>query len=135
MGIKVGIILLMVVTSALLQFYYTSNDYTWFMFYLVIAGLFVSFALSFTAIVVLIRLLKRLEDLLAKLNQLLPESDEELIKSIYTNAGTPKKVTLYKNTNYFINIIKLNSIFIRCQRSNADRFLDSFNHWRASLYI
>ena len=33
--------------------------------------------------------------------------DEELIKSIYTNAGTPKKVTLYKNTNYFINIIKL----------------------------
>ena len=107
MGIKVGIILLMVVTSALLQFYYTSNDYTWFMFYLVIAGLFVSFALSFTAIVVLIRLLKRLEDLLAKLNQLLPESDEELIKSIYTNAGTPKKVTLYKNTNYFINIIKL----------------------------
>ena len=67
----------MVVTSALLQFYYTSNDYTWFMFYLVIAGLFVSFALSFTAIVVLIRLLKRLEDLLAKLNQLLPESDEE----------------------------------------------------------
>ena len=46
MGIKVGIILLMVVTSALLQFYYTSNDYTWFMFYLVIAGLFVSFAVK-----------------------------------------------------------------------------------------
>jgi hypothetical protein len=36
----------MVVTSALLQFYYTSNDYRWFMFYLVIAGLFVSFAVK-----------------------------------------------------------------------------------------
>ena len=96
MGIKVGIILLMVVTSALLQFYYTSHDYTWFMLYLVIAGLSVSFALTFTAIVVLIRLLKPLEDLLPKLNQLLPEGDEELIKLIYTNASIPKKVTLSK---------------------------------------
>ena len=122
MGIKVGIILLMVVTSALLQFYYTSNDYTWFMFYLVIAGLFVSFALSFTAIVVLIRLLKRLEDLLAKLNQLLPESDEELIKSIYTNAGTPKKVTLSKipillAKTVSIHIQKHHNIFFRPARN------------------
>ena len=57
MEIKAGIILFMVATSALLEFYYTAHDYTWFMLYLVIAGLFVSFALTFTAIVLLIRVL------------------------------------------------------------------------------
>ena len=115
MEIKAGTILILVATSTLLQLYYTAHDYAWFMLHLVIAGLFVSFALTFTAIVLLIRLLKRFEDLLTKLNQLLSgnifigcialigftyrllsflESDQESIKSIYTNASTSKKVTL-----------------------------------------
>ena len=72
MEIKTGTILVLVATTALLFLYHTPDNYAWFMLHLVIAGLFVSFALTFTAIVLLIKLLKRLEDLLTKLNQLLP---------------------------------------------------------------
>ena len=72
MGIKTGIILFLVFMSALVYLYNATHDFAWFMLHLVIAGLIVSFALTFTTIVLLIRLLRRLEDLITKLNELLP---------------------------------------------------------------
>ena len=115
MAIKIGIILVLVAISALIYLYHATHDFAWLMLHLVIAGLFVSFALTFTTIVLLIRLLGRLEDLITKLNKLLPgnifirciafmfimyrfyclflESDQELTKLIDTNVSTSKKVT------------------------------------------
>ena len=72
MAIKTGIILVLVAISALVYLYHATQDFAWLMLHLVIAGLFVSFALTFTTIVLLIRLLGRLEDLITKLNELLP---------------------------------------------------------------
>ena len=72
MGIKTGIILVLVSMSALVYLYNATHDFAWFMLHLEIAGLIVSFALTFTTIVLLIRLLRRLEDLITKLNELLP---------------------------------------------------------------
>ena len=57
MGVKTGMILVLVATSTLVYLYHATHDFAWFMLHLVIAGLFVSFALTFTAIFLLLRLL------------------------------------------------------------------------------